>query len=74
MDEIKVKLSTRFMRMLVSKWISRTIRKKYGYKIDIRFGELDIESIDGETSVKANVELRVDSDEFKKILKNVGLD
>lgn len=74
MDEIKVKLSTRFMRMMVSKWISRTIRKKYGYNISVHLGELDIESVDGETSVKANVELKVDSDEFKKILKNVGLD
>lgn len=74
MDEIKVKLSTRFMRMMVSKWISRTIRKKYGYNINVHLGELDIESIDGETSIKANVELKVDSDEFKKILKNVGLD
>lgn len=71
MDEINVKLTGRFMRMMVSKWMSRMIRKTYGYKIDIHIGELNIESINGETEVKANVEIKLDSDEFKKIVQNV---
>lgn len=74
MDEFKVKLSTRFMRTLVSKLISRAIRKKYGYKINVHLGDLDIESFDGDTSIKANVELTIDSNELKKILEDVGLD
>ena len=73
MDEFKLKLSTRFTRKMVSKMISRSIRKKYGYKIDIHLEDLDIESLDGETNVKANVELRIDNDELIKILQKAGL-
>ena len=52
MDEMKLRLSTRFMRNLVSKLIAKTIYKKYGYKVDIQLKDLDINVIDGETSIK----------------------
>ena len=71
MDEIKINLSTRFMRRVVSKWIARVIRKKYGYKVDIHICELDISSIDGETSINTNVEIKLEGDEFKKIVKDI---
>ena len=71
MDEIKVKLTGRFMRMMVSKWISRMIKKHYGYNIDIHIGELNLDSISGETTIVANVEMKLDSDEFKKVVQNI---
>ena len=73
-DEMKVKLSTKFMRNLVAKLISKFIYKKYGYKVDIQLDDLDIRFIDGDTKIKTNVELSIDSNEFKKIIKEVGLD
>lgn len=74
MDELKLKLSTRFMRNMVSKLISRSIRKKYGYRIDIHLEDLDIESIDGETNINASVGLRIDNEELMKILQKAELD
>jgi hypothetical protein len=74
MDELKVKLSTRFMRSIVSKLISKTIHKKYGYKVKIHLNDLDISIIDGETSIKTNLEVTLNSDEFKKIMSSIGLD
>ena len=74
MDEMNIKLSTKFMRNIVSKLVSRVIYKKIGYKVDIRFNSLDVKFIDGETCVSANVEAKLNSDEFKKILKASGLD
>lgn len=71
---MKVKLSTKFMRNIVSKLIARTIYKKYGYKVDIQLNDLDISVIDGETSVNTNVEIKLSSSEFMKIVKSVGLD
>ena len=47
MDEMKIKLSTNFMRGLVSKLISKTIYKKLGYKIDIQLNDLDISTNNG---------------------------
>ena len=74
MDEMNVKLSTRFMRGIVSKLISKAIYKKIGYKVDIQLHELDIKVIDGETKILTNVEVKVNSDEFMKIMKTIGVD
>ena len=74
MDEMRVKLSTKFMRNIVSKLISKMIYKKCGYKIDIQLKDLDINVVNGETKINTNVEVRLDSNEFTKIIKNIGLD
>lgn len=74
MDEMKMKLSTGLMRGFVSKLIAGAIKKKYGYKVDIQLKELDINIIDGETSISTSVEVKLDSKEFVKIVKSVGLD
>lgn len=74
MDEMKVKLSTKFMRSIVSKVISRAIYKKYGYRVDIQLNDLDVNIIDGETKIATNVEVKLESKEFMKIVKSLGLD
>lgn len=74
MDEMKVKLSTKFMRNMVSKLITRAIYKKYGYKIDIQLNDLDISVIDGDTKIATNVELKVNSKEFMNIMKAINED
>lgn len=74
MDEMKVKLSTKFMKNIVSKLIARTIYKKTGYKVDIQLDDLDIWSINGDTTIKVNVEARLKSDEFNKIMNSIGMD
>lgn len=73
MDEMKVKLSTKFMRSIVSKIISRAIYKKYGYRVDIQLNDLDVNIIDGETKIATNVEVKLESKEFMKIVKSLGL-
>ena len=47
---------------------------KIGYKVDINLHELDIKVIDGETTILTNVEVKVNSDEFMKIMKTIGAD
>ena len=55
MDEMKLKLSTNFMKSIVSKLIEKSIYKKYGCKVNVQLDELDINIIDGETTINANV-------------------
>ena len=74
MDEMKLKLGTKFMRNIVSKLIAKMIYKKTGYKVDVQLNDLDVWVIDGDTTVKLNVEAKMKSDEFNKIIKNIGLD
>ena len=74
MDEMKVKLTTKFMRNIAAKAIAMFIKSKYGYKVDIQLNDLDISVVDGETNVSVNVEAKLDSKEFVKIVKSIGLD
>ena len=74
MDEMKLRLGTKFMRGIVSKLLAKMIYKKTGYKVDIQINDLDINVIDGETKISTNVEAKIDSKEFMKIIKSAGLD
>lgn len=68
MDEMKLKLSTNFMKNIVSKLIAKSIYKKYGCKVNVQLDELDINIINGETTINANVEAKINSDEFRKMM------
>lgn len=68
MDEMKLKLTTKFMRCIVSKLIERSIYKKYGYRVNVQLNDLDINIIDGETTINTNVEAKISSEEFKKMM------
>ena len=71
-DEMTLKLSTKFMRNLVAKLMSSFIHKKIGYKIDIQLNELNVSIINGKARIQTNVELKLDNDEFKKLMKSIG--
>lgn len=71
MDELKMKLSTKFMRGIVSKLITKAISKKLGYKVDIQLNDLDISVIDGDANINANVEVKINNEEFMKIMKSI---
>ena len=73
MDEMRVKLSSRFMRGIVSKLIAKTLKKKLGYDVYIQLNDLDVSVIDGETKIAVNAEMKLDSAEFTKIMKDIGM-
>lgn len=72
MDEMKLKLSTRFMRNLVAKLLTKMIQKKIGYTVNIQLNELDVSVIDGETKIRTNIEVSCNSNEFMKIMNRIG--
>lgn len=74
MDEMKLKLTTKFMRSIVAKLIAKAIYKKTGCKVNIQLNDLDISVIDGETSISTNVEVKLNSNEFMKIMKSIDED
>ena len=74
MDEMKLKLSAKFMRGMVSKLIAKAVYKKLGYKVDIQLNDINVEFIDGETSIHADVDLRLDKEEFTKLIKSTNLE
>lgn len=74
MDELKLKLSTKFMRGIVTKLISKAIYKKYGYTVDIVLNQIEIKTENGKVRLHADVDAEVNNEEFIKIIKSVGLD
>lgn len=74
MDEMRLKLSTNFMKGIAAKLIARSIYKRTGCRVNIQINDLDFWAIDGDTTVKLNVEARLNSDEFNKIIKGIDLE
>lgn len=52
--------------------ITKAIQKKLGYKVDIQLNELSAEAVNGQAQLHVNVDAKLDSDEFKKILESIG--
>lgn len=73
MDELKLSLSTKFMRGIVTKIISKAIYKKTGYNIDIELNEIKLETIDGKVRVHANVDAEVKNEDLMNIIKSNDL-
>ena len=71
MDIMKLKLTSKLIRSVASKLIERSIRKKFGYKVNIQLDDLDINAIDGNVVIKVNAEATMDSKQFNEIMKKV---
>lgn len=74
MDELKLRLSSKIMRGFVTNLISKALFKKLGYHVDIELTELEIKTEDGKVRLHVNANAEVRSDEFKEIIKSIGLD
>lgn len=74
MDEMYLKLSTKFTKGIIAKLITKTVLKKIGYKVDFQFNEIDIKTEDGKIKLHANVDAEISNDEFMKILRTTILD
>lgn len=72
MDELKLTLTTKFMKTLVTKWISSAIRKKFGCDIDIQLNEFNIEVADGKARLHTDVDLSMDSSDLMDVLESIS--
>lgn len=71
MDELKMKLCTKFMRNLLAGYISRVLYKKLGYEIGVDIEEVSIETVDGKVKVHLNVDADMKNEEFMRIVKRL---
>lgn len=68
-----MKLSTKFMRGIVTKLISMVIFKKFGYQIDIEINEIEIENEGDRIRIRADVGAEMENEELKKLIKDIGI-
>lgn len=71
MDELKMNLSSKFMRGIVTKIISKAVYKKTGYKIEIDLNNINVEVVNGKAYIHVDADAAIDNDELMKIVKNM---
>ena len=71
MDELKLNLSSKFMRGIVTKLIAKAIYKKTGYKIEVELNSINVEVINGKAHIHADVDAEIDNEELTKIVKTI---
>lgn len=71
MDEMKI--GSKFTTSIISKLVAMVIRKKFGYKVELKLNEVNATVIDGKTHVHLDVDAELDKEELMKILKSVDL-
>lgn len=69
MDLLKLKISTKLMKGLVSKIISKKIYKRLGYKIDIQLNDVQLDVIDGEVNIHIDVDSKMNKTEFGRLME-----
>lgn len=74
MDEMKIRLSTKWMKDIITKLISKAIYNKLGYKIDIRINEIEVRTSDGRIQIHADVDAETDKQELTRLVKDFGID
>lgn len=71
MDLLKLKISTKFMKGIVAKVISRKIYKYFGYKVDIQLNDVQLDIIDGDVNIHIDVDGKMNKTEFSRLMKKI---
>ena len=70
-DEMRI--CTSFMRGIVSKVISRTLKKRTGCDVAVQLNNLGITLKDGKTHVHLDIDAELDQEELMKLISIIGL-
>lgn len=74
MDEMKLKLSTKFMRNIAAKIIQKVIFSKFGFKPEIKLNEINFEMIDGRVRFHINADGEMSDKDLLKITRLTNLE
>ena len=72
MDEMKIKISTKIMKDLITKILKKIIWKKLGYKVDIQLNDLVIKVNNGKAHLHTDVDLEMNNDELINLIKSIS--
>lgn len=71
MDLLKLKISTKFMKGLIAKIVSKKIYKQFGYKIDIQLNDIQLDIIDGDVKIHVDVDGKMNKTEFSRLMGKI---
>ena len=73
MDELKLTLSSRFMRSIVTKILTKLIFNKTGYRVDIQINEMKADVCDGKVHIHIDVDGEMKCEDLMDILKTKNI-
>lgn len=74
MDMLMLKISTKFMKGIVAKIISKKAYKKFGYKIDIQLNDVQIDMTNGNVRLHIDADAKMNRTEFERLMENIEED
>lgn len=73
MDELKLIISTKFMRNIITKILAKVIYKKTGYRIDIQINRVEADTYDGKVRIHMDADAEINSEDLMHALRTSGL-
>ena len=71
LDIFKLNFGSKLVKGIITKAIRRYVKKQFGIDIQLELDTLDVDYNDGDVTVKANLELKVNRNETKKLLTQI---
>ncbi len=71
MDELKLKLQTKFMRGIVAKLIGAAIQKKLGCDIDVYLNKIEVVTTEDKIQLHVDVDADMTNGEFTRLVNSI---
>lgn len=71
MDEVKIE--SKFVTGIVSRFIKKVAKDRLGYNVDVRLNKFRTTILDGKTHIHLDVDLELDKEELDKLIKVIGI-
>lgn len=71
MDELKLKLDTKFMKGIAAKFIQKAIFKKSGHEVKVDLQEISVEMKGEKVHLHTTVDAEITKEEFMKLIKRM---
>lgn len=71
MDELKLKLQTKFMRRIVANLIGTAIQKKLGCDIDVYLNKIEVVTTEDKIQLHVDVDADMTNGEFAKLVNSI---
>lgn len=71
MDELKLKLQTKFMRGIVAKLIGVAIQKKLGCDIDVYLNKIEVVTTEDKIQLHVDIDADMTNGEFTRLVNSI---
>ena len=71
MDELKLKLNTKFMKNIVAKFVQKAIFKKTGHEVSVHFDDVAVDMDADKVRLHTTVDVEMSKEEFMKLVKRM---